>query len=224
VPTIFISRDLKEGSPLRKWGAETFWEVNGRSLISFAPVPFEPLGQEATDWWYFYSPRAVQFAADDLVRVMAQSNGGLKLAAMGPGTARALREHPQAFIPDFVGEGSPEEVAEAFGKIAAGQRVFFPRARQSRLSVQTMLQDLITVQDAICYDNVAVPVEEPITADVYVFTSPLNVAAYLDHQELKTDARIIAIGPSTGEALAKYGVAYEMTEQPGEAWVVAMLL
>lgn len=87
-----------------------------------------------------------------------------------------------------------------------------------------MLQDVITVQEAICYDNVAVPAEEPIAADVYVFTSPLNVAAYLDHQKLKAGARIIAIGPSTGEALAEYGVKYEMTEQPGEAWVVAMLL
>ncbi|MFT5999802.1 MAG: uroporphyrinogen-III synthase [Neolewinella sp.] len=223
MPVIFISRNLREESLLRKWAAETGWEVIGRSLISFAPVEFEPLGVEETDWWFFYSPRAVEFAANALVSGKCQHRSDVKLAAMGPGTAQALRGHQGAFEPDFVGEGSPAEVAKAFGKMAEGETVFFPRARQSRLTVQTILQEIITVQDAVCYDNVAVPVAEPVAAEVYVFTSPLNVAAYLGHQALPADARVIALGPSTGTALAQHGVKYEVTEQPGEAWVVALM-
>jgi uroporphyrinogen-III synthase len=219
VPTIFISRNLKEGSPLQKWAAQTGWEVIGQSLINFATVQFEPPNEGEADWWFFYSPRAVEFAADYLLRQSKR----VKLAAMGPGTALALREHGGEFTPDFVGEGSPGEVAKAFEKMASGQTVFFPRARQSRLTVQTLLQEVITVQDAICYDNVAVPVAKPIVADVYVFTSPLNVAAYLDHQALPAGKRVIAIGPSTGKALSGYGVEFEVSEQPGEAWVVALL-
>lgn len=223
MPTIFISRDLKAGSPLLGWATETDWEVIDQSLISFAPVQFEPPDKEETDWWFFYSPRAVQFAADYLVRENNPLRNSVKLAAIGQGTAQALREHPGGFEPDFVGERSPAEVAEAFGKLASGQTVFFPRARQSRLTVQTLLQKVITVQDAICYDNIAVRVAKPIVADVYVFTSPLNVAAYLDHQALPEGKRVIAIGPSTGKALSEYEVVFEVAEQPGEAWVVALL-
>jgi uroporphyrinogen-III synthase len=223
VPIIFISRELKEGSPLRKWAEASEWTMVGHSLISFAPVKFEPLGDEETDWWFFYSPRAVQFAADYLAKEEEPKKRGVRLAVMGPGTAQALRKHPSAFEPDFVGEGSPIEVAEAFGKMARGETVFFPHAKQSRQTVQTLLQDIIKVKAAVCYDNTVVPATQPISADIYVFTSPLNVAAYLDHQELKTGARVIAIGPSTGQALAERDVDFEITEQPGEAWVVALL-
>lgn len=223
MPTIFISRDLKAGSPLQQWATETGWEVIGRSLITFAPVNFDPPAPAESDWWFFYSPRAVEFSADQLVSRIKEVGNTLKLGVIGPGTARALRELPAKPEPDFVGEGSPAEVAQAFGKAAAGQRVFFPRARQSRLTVQTILREIITVQDAICYDNVAVPVTEPVPADIYVFTSPLNVAAYLGHQSLRHGARIIAIGPSTGSALTERGLDHEMTEHPGEEWVVAML-
>jgi uroporphyrinogen-III synthase len=86
--------------------------------------------------------------------------------------------------------------------------------------VQTALRDHITVLDAICYDNQAVPPDAAIEAEVYIFTSPLNVAAYLDHWPLTPGARVIAIGPSTGAALAQRGVA---SEWPGVASEAALL-
>lgn len=213
--TIFITRDLKQDSPLRRWAAATGNLVTGRSLLDFAAVPFAPPGEAPADWWFFYSSRAVEFG---LVEKLPES---VKLAAIGPGTAKALLG--VAGRVDFTGEGSPEEVAAAFGEIAAGATVFFPRALQSRRTVQHLLADKITVLDAICYDNVMVPAAEPVAADVYVFTSPLNVEAYLDHQPLAPAARVIAIGPSTAAALEARGVGCEMAEQPGEEWVVAML-
>ncbi len=219
---VFISRQLPPDSPLLHWAQRTGHEVEGRSLIKFSKVAFVPPAAEEADWWYFYSPRAVEFAAGS-IPMLKPGLPAVKIAAMGPGTARAMREAACRLEPDFVGAGSPEEVAAAFADIGTGQTVFFPRARQSRQTVQRLLQHHITVLDAVCYDNVAVPASDSITADVFVFTSPLNVAAYLDHQELSTGAQTVAIGPSTGAALAERGITYLMTEAPGETSLVKLL-
>lgn len=208
-------------SPLRKWAIETGNRVEGRSLLRFEAVPF--VVPTDADWWFFYSPRAVAFATDFMDEWPNTDTWGYKLAVMGPGTDTALRTHPYCLTPNFIGKGSPEDVATAFGKVAAGQRVFFPRARQSRLSVQTMLADQVTVLDAICYDNVAVPATKPIIADVFIFTSPLNVGAYLDHQPLPEDARVLAIGPSTAGALTDRGISCEWPEEPSEAGLLKLL-
>lgn len=213
--TIFITRKLKPNSPLQKWAAETGNIVTGRSLLRFAAVPFTP--PENADWWFFYSARAVEFGLGGVGELPV----GVRLAAMGPGTAVALRV--TAGQVDFCGDGDPGQVAEAFAEVAAGQRVFFPRARQSRLSVQTTLADRVRVLDAVCYDNVAVPATEPIDADVFIFTSPLNVGAYLDHQVLPEGVRVLAIGPSTGAALAERGVGCEWPEEASEAGLLSLL-
>ncbi len=197
--------------------------MEGHSLIEFTAISFTPPEPEATDWWFFYSPRAVEYA---LGPSALRTSGGVpqvKMAALGAGTARALRVCANVSTPDFMGAGSPEEVAKAFGEMAAGQTVFFPRAEQSRRTVQRLLADQITVFDAVCYTNRPQPAKEPIPADVYVFTSPLNVAAYLDHQPLAAGARVIAIGPSTGAALAQRGFNYDVAETPGEESVVDRL-
>ncbi|MBC6993516.1 uroporphyrinogen-III synthase [Neolewinella lacunae] len=211
--TVFISRAVAATSPLLAWAEQRGATLLARSLLRFAALPFA--APEAADWWFFYSSRAVQFSAAALPTPRP------RLAALGPGTAAALVA--RGLTPDFVGEGNPEAVASAFQDHCRGQRVFFPRARQSRQTVQRAIQDTATVLDAVCYDNVAVAQTEPILADVYIFTSPLNVAAYLDHQPLAPGARVLAIGPSTGAALAERGVECELAEQPGEEWVVAML-
>jgi len=221
---VFITRALNPTySHLGKWAEATGNEVTGRSLLTFAAVrmPERYAGQD--DWWFFYSPRAVEYGLPYLPNAERSSRPAAKIAAMGLGTARAIRAAARGFRAEFVGSGTPAEVAAAFGEVAAGQRVFFPRAKQSRLTVQTLLADRITVEDAVCYDNQAVPADEHIAADVYVFTSPLNVSAYLDHQELSAGARVIAIGPSTGGALAARGVVHEVAATAGEEGVVALL-
>lgn len=213
--TIFITRNLKPESPLRAWAAETGNVVTGRSLLRFAAVPFVP--PVNADWWFFYSARAVEFGLTGVGELPATT----RLAAIGQGTARALRAATGRV--DFCGQGDPAQVGEAFAEVAAGQRVFFPRARQSRLSVQTALADRVTVLDAVCYDNVAVPATRLIVADVFIFTSPLNVGAYLDHQVLPEGARVLAIGPSTGAALAARGVGCVWPEVASEGGLLGLL-
>ena len=212
--TIFISRNYPAAaahpSPLQRWAAAGGHTLIARSFLRFAPVKFIA---PVADWWFFYSPRAVDYG-------IAQLPDGVRVATMGAGTAASL---PDGITADFVGEGRPEAVAAAFAEVAAGRRVFFPRARQSRRSVQRLVADRLTVLDAVCYDNRAVPATEPIVADVYVFTSPLNVAAYLDHQPLARGARVVAIGPSTARAQVPYGVSGATLEEPSEDALVGWL-
>jgi len=200
------------------WATRAGVKVIDRSLLRFAPVRFVP--PERSDWWFFYSPRAVEFGAS---RLALLSMPLPKLAAMGPGTAAALRAHEYCLKSSFVGEGSPEEVARAFGEVARGQRVFFPRARQSRLSVQGLLKGVIQAQDAICYDNQSVKEPDFVQADIFIFTSPLNVRTYLSAHPLPAEARVIAIGPSTAQALASFGVRSEVAKESSENGVLSLL-
>ena len=211
---VFITRTPDPAGPLARWATANGHRLTGRSYLRFAPVPFVPPDQ--ADWWFFYSPRAVEFAL-----LPGPPAARVRLAAMGEGTAAALRA--AGHTPAFVGAGTPAEVARRFLTLAAGQRVFFPRARQSRLSVQQRLTDAVTVYDAVCYDNVMTPAPRPVVADVMVFTSPLNVAAYCDHQPLPADVHLLAIGPSTGRALTERGLAAAWPPQPTEAALVTLL-
>jgi uroporphyrinogen-III synthase len=213
--SIFITRQLNNPGPLQLWADEHGYTLTGQSLIRFEEVPFRA---PVADWWFFYSPRAVIYG---LAGADEAANPPPRLAALGPGTAEQLLNMVGRV--DFTGSGKPEEVAAAFAKVAGGQRVFFPRARQSRLTVQTLITDRVTVLDAVCYNNVAEPVSEPINADVMIFTSPLNVAAYLDHQPLGARTRVLAIGNSTAGALRQRGIHCEVAAEPTEAALVEVL-
>ncbi|WP_420460741.1 uroporphyrinogen-III synthase [Neolewinella sp.] len=208
---IFISRRLAPASPLRQWAASRGETIHAQSLLTFAAVPFDP----PTDahWWFFYSPRAVQFAGT--------VPSDVRTAAIGSSTAEKLYATIQRV--DLCGNGNPEQVAEDFLAVAHGDRVFFPRARQSRLSIQTALINRIEVLDAVCYDNRPVPPAAPILANTYIFTSPLNVAAYLDHHPLPEGARVLAMGPSTGGELARRGVGSVWPAVAGEVGLVGLL-
>ena len=208
---IFISRRLAPDSPLRQWAAARDVLIHAQSLLTFAPVPFE--APRDAHWWFFYSPRAVQFAG-----VIPPT---VRTAAIGTSTAETLYATTQRV--DFCGNGNPEQVADDFLTVAQDRRVFFPRARQSRLSIQTALADRIEVLDAVCYDNQPVPPATPIVADTYIFTSPLNVAAYLDHHPLPEGARVLAMGPSTGGELARRGVDSVWPAVAGEVGLVGLL-
>ena len=214
--TVFLSRDLDPAGPLLAWAGAGKHAVMARSLLTFAPVLYVP---PVANWWFFYSSRAVAFGLAG--RVDAVSEAGTLLACMGPGTAATLRK--MGLTPAFVGEGQPGEVAGQFAEVGAGQTVFFPRARQSRLTVQKLLADRITVLDAVCYENRMAEDVREVFADVYVFSSPLNVRAFLQVNTLSVEDRIIAFGPSTAAALRERGLAPAVLARPTETALVAHL-
>ena len=208
---IFISRPLAPDSPLRDWATTHGYPLHDQSLIRFAALPFTV--PATADWWFYYSSRAVRFGG--------LPSKGTKLGALGSSTAAALQERTGRV--DFCGSGQPEQVATDFLAVARGQSVFFPRARQSHRTVQTALADRITVLDAVCYDNRPSPPAAAIDAAVYIFTSPLNVAAYLDHYALRSGAGVVAIGPSTAATLKRRGVPCTYPDRPTEAALLSLV-
>ena len=76
----------------------------------------------------------------------------IKIAAIGEGTA-AFLNHKN--LPcDFIGNGEPKETAREFSKVASRSKVLFPRAKTSRKSVQSLLNDSIEIRDLVVYENV----------------------------------------------------------------------
>lgn len=212
--TVFVTRSLRPDSPLRRWAARTGNLVCGKSLLEFTAVPFDP--PERADWWFFYSARAVAYGLGP-----GLPPHDVRLAALGEGTARALRA--RAGRVDFVGNGSPGQVGRQFVQVAEGMRVFFPRAEHSRRSVQQQLSGRITVLDAVCYTNAIAADIKPIHADVIVFTSPRNVAAYLDRYAPPETSHLVAIGGVTAAALYQRGYTVPFPETPSETAIAELL-
>lgn len=196
---VFISRKLEPNSGFKQKLSTLPLEIEGFSLVEFKPHPFEL--PEAYDWLFFYSKTGVNHFFRQTHKFLSST----KIAALGPGTAEAI-EKIFGIVPDFVGNGIPEETSLLFAEKAAGQKVVFIRAEESRKSVQTILQNQVIATDVIAYKNSAKAQVDKIEADIMVFTSPLNAKAYFSKYSLESFQKVIAIGQTTAEALKALGI------------------
>ena len=198
---IFISRELAVDSPFFHILPVDQVEVIGESLVAFDGVPFRELPE--IDWCFFSSRNAVKFFFQGLKAAGLPIPARLKWGVLGEGTAKSLKE--QGYVADFAGNGEPQSVGDAFGIVAAGQRVLFPRAAQSRESIQKILIGLVTIVDLVVYNNAPRTDFELPCADVLVFTSPLNAQAYFAKYPLLKGQKLVSIGQSTEQALRNLG-------------------
>lgn len=193
----FISRTLAEGSHFRSLLLEAGFDVFGQSLLEFEPIAFS--SPSTTDWVFFYSARSVDFFFEGLQLQRISPAAFSRFAALGKGTAKAFQKW--SVEPAFTGSGKPEETAAAFERLASGKTVLFPRAEQSRQSVQRLLSNSVKVVDLVVYRNRIDPgIEVPFT-DYAAITSPLNAKAYRLKRMGKEPSRIVAIGRTTARAL-----------------------
>ena len=214
---VFISRDLEPGSLFRQRLESAGHTVTGRSLVAFSAVPF--VLEEPFDWVFFSSPRAVDFFLEGVPPLVA----GTRLAVLGPGTGRALQAH--GYEADFTGDGDPSATAAAFLALAAGQRVLFPQARNSRRSVQQWLGTEVQSQEVVVYDNVPVAQVPAGPFQVLVFTSPLNARAFCAARKLQAAQLVVAIGNTTARALQKLGrEQVRVADKPDETELAAAVL
>ncbi len=201
---IFITRDLKADDALRKMLQQKGYKVHAQSLIDFELVPFNYF--PPCEWIFFYSPRCVDFFFET---ADPRRYRGSKFAVMGGGTARALLAHD--IVPDFIGNGIPAHTAEALAEEAHDMRVLFPRAENSRRSVEKLLaDDQIELIDIIVYSNTPKTDFTVPKCDVLVFTSPLNAEAYFMLYDLKKGQKVVAIGKTTAEYLRGLEI-YDLT-------------
>lgn len=210
---VLITRELPEQSKFMQMLKAHGFAVKGESLVKFTVVEFSAV--PLTDWIFFYSKNAVRFFVEGLQKAGLDFPDDAFLAALGPGTAKAIREYGRQV--GFEGDGDPENTARLFLPLAYGRRVLFPRAENSRRSVQDLLLGHIQILDLVVYRNEVRRDFDAGTEDFLVFTSPLNVNAYFQKNSLRAGQIVVAIGHTTGEALEKMGITgFHVADQPTE--------
>jgi len=140
----------------------------------------------------------------------ARALAGARVAAIGPGTARTLREHGVIadIVPErFVAEGLIEALAEI-----PVSRVLIARAAGAR----DVLPDALAARGAevevvSLYETLAEPIDPALApelarADYLTFTSSSTVRFFLASAQPGADTRIASIGPVTSATLHEHGL------------------
>jgi len=153
-------------------------------------------------------------AADADARALA----GLTVAAIGPGTARALGEH--GIRPDVV---PARAVAEGLVESLAGidmRRALIVRGREGRdVLPDALLERGAEVDILVLYETVAEPLDEATAraaagADYLTFTSASTVRFFVAAAGSLAGPRIASIGPATSAALREAGVEPDLEADP----------
>lgn len=144
----------------------------------------------------------------------ARALAGVAVAAIGPGTARALGEHgvrADVVAERFVAEGLVEALADR----PVG-RALIARARRARDVLPEALRAGGAVVDVVdLYETVAEPLGErelasARAADYVTFTSASTVRFFLEaaggEAGLSSATRIVSIGPVTSQVLREAGL------------------
>jgi uroporphyrinogen III methyltransferase/synthase len=148
----------------------------------------------------------------------ARALAGATVAAIGPGTARALAEHGIAadVVPErFVAEALVEALA---GVEVKGKRALVARAAEARDVLPDALRergaevDVLALYETVREQPDAEAVEAAQSADYVTFTSSstvTNLTAALGDR-FPTAARIVSIGPVTSEAARAAGLEVDV--------------
>ncbi|MBI4607215.1 MAG: uroporphyrinogen-III synthase [Planctomycetes bacterium] len=205
---------------------------------------------ERCGWVAFTSPVAVEHFLEASVACGVEPSAWARhnLAAVGPGTARALRE--RGLEPDVVsGPGGGEALARALldgGHVRPGDRVLLPLSRIARPELREALEEAgVDVQKLYVYDTAS---EDPARARLFldlleadrvpsavVFSSPSGLRAFIamtagpGRRALEDPRlRIVTIGQTTSAAVREAGLevaaeaAAPTTEGLAEAVVRAL--
>ncbi len=212
--TVAVTRARAQASALaarlRALGAAVLEAPAIRIVPRDGPVP----ELERYDLVCMTSPNGVRLLFERLAAAGrdARALAGARVAAIGPGTARALAEHginadivPERFIAEGLVEALREvPVSRALVARAAEARDVLPDAlRRSGAEVDVL----------VLYETVAEPLSETelealAAADYVTFTSSSTVKFFTQRagRRLRPDARLVSIGPATSATLAEHGL------------------
>ena len=191
---VLITRELTQDSLFLRLLEKQRFEVDGQSLIQIEFLKKQISGD--FNWIFFNSSNAVESCANQVSKMMS-----IKIGAMGTSTALKLKE--KGLDVDFIGKGSPENVAEDFSKTLGNQKVLFPVSDKSIGTIQKKIHP-DQLLELVTYKNNAKSIQLK-NYDVIVFTSPSNVYSFFNCHKL-SDEKVVAIGLSTERALKDNGV------------------
>lgn len=189
---LFISKTIEESTWLKSFCDERKWSLEAVSLIDFSVLSFEIPSK--TEVIFFSSKNGVRYFLEQ-----SEIPANVVTACVGKETARVLRKHN--IQPAFIGEnsGNPLSVGKEFLKFAGDKHVFFPTSNASLHTIANLLPETQKTIASI-YETKQVP-QKLAEADLYIFSSPSNVEAFIEENTLPENARIIAWGYVTEKAL-----------------------
>ncbi len=148
----------------------------------------------------------------------ARELAGVTVAAIGPGTARALRAH--GVDPDVVPERAVAEgLIEALAEFEF-ERVLIARAKEARDVLPDALRARgVHVEIAALYETVAEPLsdearEAASAADYLLFTSGSSVRFFAEAGGSLSGPKLVSIGPATSAVLQELGVTPDLEADP----------
>ena len=182
------------------------------------------------DWLIFTSPNGVEyfferfFQAYDDIRAI----GGVRIAAIGPGTAAKLKE--QGLAVDLLPEKAvAESMVEAFqSEIGSIENLtmLWIRAKGARDVLSERLNDAgVMLDEGIAYQTVpettdptgAVERFREEGADVITFTSSSTVECFLDlGLELPPGMKIASIGPITSDTIRNHDLTVDIEAEKSD--------
>ncbi len=172
--------------------------------------------------WRLYPSRS---AVEAWTRQGLAFDDRARIAAVGPGTADALRAAGAdvAFTPTrATGEALAKELLAQPGGPRRGDVVGLVRGDRGRTDVKGILQRAgVVVRTATLYATRAAAWPDGVEVDAVVLASPSAVAALPD--AVARAATLVAIGPTTAAAIRDRGFAAREAHEPTEAGVVAVL-
>jgi len=193
--SIWISRSLAKDSIITRLTKSSPISLTAKSLIEMKILKIHLL--PSSDWVFINSA----FALNSIMHLKSGLKSK-KIAAFGQSTAKYIQKN--SLKVDFIGEGSPKNVAKDFSSMVnSDEIVFFPSSNRSLGTVQSVMDNrkkiIVETYQTFLIDK---KVENH---DYLVFTSPSNVEAFLLSNKVKNQ-KIISIGPSTTKALKNAGI------------------
>jgi uroporphyrinogen III methyltransferase/synthase len=239
---VMVTRPREQAGALADCLAELGAEVVLQPAIRVSgPPDWRPvdaaLGElDRFDWLVFSSSNGVRFLLDRLIQGGGDLRrlGGVKLAAIGPGTAEELgRYHLRAdLVPS---EYRAESLAAALAGGAAGRRFLLARASRGRQVLAEQLQEAgAEVRQVVVYTNTDVERPEPDVAEqlaagridwVTVTSSTIARSLVRLFGENLRRSKLASISPITSGVLRELGYepAVEAADYTIEGVVAAMV-
>ena len=193
----------------------------GAAVVEAPAIRIEPLDAplpplRGYDLVCVTSPNGAELLLDRLRD--ARELAGITVAAIGPGTARALRG--RGVEPDVVPERAVAEgLVEALEDVPV-RRALIARAAEGRDVLPDALRARgAEVDVAALYETVAEPLagdarEAAAAADYLLFTSASSVRHYAAAGGALAGPRLLSIGPATSAALRSHGVEPALEADP----------
>lgn len=193
--SIWISRSLAKDSIFNKLTKSSSISLTAESLIKMKIIKIDSI--PPCDWIFINSA----FALNSIIHLKSDLKSK-RIAAFGESTAKYIQKN--GLKVDFIGKGSPINVAQGFSSMLKSKEiVFFPSSNKSLGTVQSIIdnRNKIIIET---YKTLLVN-KQVENHDYLVFTSPSNVEAFLLSNKVNNQ-RVISIGPSTTKALKNAGI------------------